>query len=100
MVNKYLEDHFSNDSGHPHFLSLRPVMPHPPEKVLVSVLEDKDWPFLRVSWEPPQKADTRSGWITLIYEIRIKLQEEDDWEVCRSLLVQGKQTDTERHSVN
>ncbi|XP_029025660.1 prolactin receptor a [Betta splendens] len=57
------------------------VMPHPPEKVLVSVLEDKDWPFLRVSWEPPQKADTRSGWITLVYEVRIKLEEKDDWEV-------------------
>lgn len=38
-------------------------------------------PFLRVSWEPPRKADTRSGWITLIYEIRIKLDGENDWEV-------------------
>lgn len=66
-----------------------PVKPNPPEKVTVSVMEDKDWPFLRVSWEPPHKADTRSGWITLIYELRVKLEGEDDWEVCNSLLVQG-----------
>lgn len=57
------------------------VKPNPPEKVAVTVLEDKGWPFLRVSWEPPQKADTRSGWITLIYELRVKLKEEDEWEV-------------------
>lgn len=44
-------------------------------------MEDKGWPFLRVSWEPPHKADTRSGWITLIYELRIKLEGENDWEV-------------------
>ncbi|KAK2819263.1 hypothetical protein Q5P01_024824 [Channa striata] len=57
------------------------VKPNPPEKVMVAVMEDKGWPFLRVSWEPPHKADTRSGWITLIYELRIKLEGEDDWEM-------------------
>ncbi|XP_040052833.2 prolactin receptor a [Gasterosteus aculeatus] len=56
------------------------VQPNPPENVTVSVMEDKGWPFLRVSWEPPRKADTRSGWITLVYELRVKLKEEDDWE--------------------
>ncbi|KAG7241106.1 hypothetical protein INR49_025849 [Caranx melampygus] len=62
-------------------LSLSPVKPNPPEQVMVSVMEDKDWPFLRVSWEPPNKADTRSGWITLIYELRVKLEGEDEWEM-------------------
>ncbi|XP_069566888.1 prolactin receptor a [Brachyistius frenatus] len=57
------------------------VKPNPPEKLTVIVMEDKGWPFLRVSWEPPHKADTRSGWITLIYEIRIKLEEEKEWEM-------------------
>ncbi|XP_035040920.1 prolactin receptor a isoform X2 [Hippoglossus stenolepis] len=57
------------------------VKPNPPEKVAVTVLEDKGWPFLRVSWEPPHKADTRSGWITLIYELRIRLDGEDEWEM-------------------
>ncbi|KAM4528622.1 prolactin receptor a [Odontesthes bonariensis] len=57
------------------------VMPNSPENVAVTVSEDKGWPFLRVSWEPPPKADTRSGWITLIYELRIKLEGEDEWEM-------------------
>ncbi|XP_040013391.1 prolactin receptor a [Xiphias gladius] len=57
------------------------VKPNPPEKVTVTVMEDKGWPFLRVSWEPPHKADTRSGWITLIYELRVKLEGGDDWEM-------------------
>nr|XP_046230191.1 prolactin receptor a [Scatophagus argus]XP_046230192.1 prolactin receptor a [Scatophagus argus] len=56
------------------------VKPHPPERITVTVLEDKGWPFLRVSWEPPHKADTRSGWLTLIYEIRVRLEKENDWE--------------------
>ncbi|XP_068430264.1 prolactin receptor a [Clinocottus analis] len=57
------------------------VQPNPPEKVTVTVMEDQGWPFLRVSWEPPHKADTRSGWITLVYELRVKLEEENDWEM-------------------
>ncbi|XP_076027911.1 prolactin receptor a [Genypterus blacodes] len=55
------------------------VQPHTPENVTVGVMEDKDGPFLRASWEPPHKADTRSGWITLIYELRVKLQGEEEW---------------------
>ncbi|XP_029371281.1 prolactin receptor a [Echeneis naucrates] len=57
------------------------VKPNPPEKVTVTVMELKEWPFLRVSWEPPHKADTRSGWITLIYELRVKLEGDDEWEM-------------------
>lgn len=56
------------------------VMPHPPEKLEVTVMKDQGWPFLRVSWDPPPKADTRSGWITLIYELRVKLEGESKWE--------------------
>ncbi|MEQ2170677.1 hypothetical protein GOODEAATRI_002734 [Goodea atripinnis] len=59
-------------------------MPNPPEEVRVSVTQNTDWPFLRVSWEPPKKADTRSGWITLIYEVRIQLENEDEWENGKS----------------
>lgn len=58
-----------------------PVKPNPPEKLTVVIREDNSYPFLRVSWEPPHKADTRSGWITLIYEIRVKLEGRNDWEV-------------------
>ncbi|XP_077593974.1 prolactin receptor a [Stigmatopora nigra] len=56
------------------------VQPNPPENLSLTIMEDKSWPFLRVSWEPPHKADTRSGWITLIYELRIQVDGEKDWE--------------------
>lgn len=47
----------------------------------MTVMDEKSLPFLRVSWEPPHKADTRSGWITLIYELRVKLEGVEEWEV-------------------
>ncbi|KAG9354130.1 hypothetical protein JZ751_012254 [Albula glossodonta] len=57
------------------------VQPHTPENVTVVVhAVDNDDPFLLVRWEPPRKADTRSGWITLVYELRVKLEKEDKWE--------------------
>lgn len=46
-------------------------------------MDEKSLPFLRVSWEPPHKADTRSGWITLIYELRVKLEGVEEWEVLK-----------------
>ncbi|XP_018604730.1 prolactin receptor a [Scleropages formosus] len=55
------------------------VQPHTPENLTV-VLEDEDNPFLVVRWEPPRMADTRSGWITLIYQLRVKLEKEEEWE--------------------
>ncbi|XP_061782987.1 prolactin receptor a isoform X2 [Nerophis lumbriciformis] len=57
------------------------VQPNSPENVSLTVMEDKGWPFLRVAWEPPPKADTRSGWITLVYEIRIRLEGENEWVI-------------------
>nr|XP_057910689.1 prolactin receptor a isoform X2 [Doryrhamphus excisus] len=56
------------------------VQPNPPENVSLTIMQDKGWPFLRVAWQPPRKADTRSGWITLIYEIGIRLEHENEWE--------------------
>lgn len=48
---------------------------------MVSVLEDDHGPYLRISWEKPQSADTRSGWITLVYQLRVKQAKEENWEV-------------------
>ena len=64
------------------FLSSHPaVQPNTPESVIVSVLEDDHGPYLRVSWEKPRSADTRSGWITLVYQLRVKQVKEENWEV-------------------
>ncbi|KAJ8286636.1 hypothetical protein GJAV_G00041400 [Gymnothorax javanicus] len=57
------------------------VQPHMPENVTVIVEEvNDDDPSLLVRWEPPRKADTRSGWITLVYELRAKPENEEKWE--------------------
>ncbi|KAI5096295.1 prolactin receptor isoform X1 [Silurus meridionalis] len=58
------------------------VQPNTPESVNVEVLDDGDIkaPFLHVTWEKPQSADTRSGWITLIYQLRVKLAKGDTWQ--------------------
>ncbi|XP_030624095.1 prolactin receptor a [Chanos chanos] len=56
------------------------VKPNSPENVNVKVMEDDHGPFLRVSWDKPPTADTRSGWITLNYQIRVKLENEKEWE--------------------
>uniref|UniRef100_W5N1N0 Prolactin receptor n=1 Tax=Lepisosteus oculatus TaxID=7918 RepID=W5N1N0_LEPOC len=55
------------------------VQPHAPENVTVE-FHSKENPCLLVKWEPPHKADTKSGWITLIYEVRVKREKEDNWE--------------------
>ncbi|GAA6107428.1 prolactin receptor a isoform X1, partial [Tachysurus ichikawai] len=58
------------------------VQPNTPERVKVKVMNDEEMkaPVLRVTWEKPQSADTRSGWITLIYQIRVKQIKGDNWE--------------------
>ncbi|XP_066502160.1 prolactin receptor a [Hoplias malabaricus] len=56
------------------------VQPNTPENVTASVLEDDHGPYLRVSWEKPRSADTRSGWITLVYQLRLKHDMEENWE--------------------
>ncbi|XP_058272122.1 prolactin receptor a isoform X2 [Hemibagrus wyckioides] len=60
----------------------RIVQPNTPERVEVEVMDDGEMkaPFLHVTWEKPQSADTRSGWITLIYQLRVKQIRGDTWE--------------------
>ncbi|KAI7812776.1 prolactin receptor b [Triplophysa rosa] len=50
------------------------VQPHPPENVTVSLIQAENNVYILVRWEPPRDADTRSGWVTIKYEIRIKLE--------------------------
>lgn len=92
--------HTKHCLSHSLFHSPFLVKPNPPERLAVTVEEDKSWPFLRVSWEPPHKADTRSGWITLMYEIRVKLEQENKWEVCNMSLIQGNDLVVKTTTVN
>ncbi|XP_056302651.1 prolactin receptor a [Danio aesculapii] len=55
------------------------VQPNTPENVKAVVIhEDRD-PFVKVSWDKPRTADTRSGWITLHYQLRVKQEEDKEW---------------------
>ncbi|XDV20195.1 hypothetical protein PO909_025556 [Leuciscus waleckii] len=48
------------------------VQPHPPENVNVTLMQTKNSPYFLVQWQPPHDADTRSGWVTIRYEVRLK----------------------------
>ncbi|XP_073697432.1 prolactin receptor b [Garra rufa] len=60
------------------------VQPHPPENVNVTFMHTTNSPYFLVRWRPPRDADTRSGWVTIKYEVRLKIEngEEEDssWE--------------------
>lgn len=56
------------------------VQPNTPENVSAVVVHEDQIPFVRVSWEKPRTADTRSGWITLVYQLRIKPEKDEEWE--------------------
>ncbi|XP_030647691.1 prolactin receptor b [Chanos chanos] len=47
------------------------VQPHAPENVTVTMKEAESNPYFVIQWEPPHDADTRFGWITVKYELRI-----------------------------
>ncbi|XP_067294223.1 prolactin receptor b [Pseudorasbora parva] len=49
------------------------VQPHPPENVNVTLMRTKHSPYFLVEWQPPRDADTRSGWVTIKYEVRLKM---------------------------
>ncbi|KAL4623093.1 prolactin receptor-like isoform X2 [Arapaima gigas] len=55
------------------------VQPHHPENVTVSLVQGEN-PYLQVKWEPPHMVDTRSGWITLSYELLVKREKDDKWQ--------------------
>ncbi|XP_016321283.1 prolactin receptor-like isoform X2 [Sinocyclocheilus anshuiensis] len=61
------------------------VQPHPPENVNVTFMQTTNSPYFLVRWQPPHDADTRSGWVTIRYEVRLKIEnrgneEDSNWE--------------------
>ncbi|KAL7836670.1 hypothetical protein AOLI_G00279540 [Acnodon oligacanthus] len=75
------------------------VQPHSPENVTLTVVGAEDNPYFLVQWEAPHDTDTRSGWVTLKYEVRVKLensrlQQASEWEVYSA----GKQKELSIYS--
>uniref|UniRef100_A0A8C1W9F1 Prolactin receptor n=1 Tax=Cyprinus carpio TaxID=7962 RepID=A0A8C1W9F1_CYPCA len=56
------------------------VQPHPPENVNVTFMQTTNSPYFLVQWQPPHDADTRSGWVTIKYEVRLKIENSGDEE--------------------
>ncbi|XP_072272684.1 prolactin receptor [Pyxicephalus adspersus] len=57
------------------------VQTHPPRNLsLLYEVESSKVPYLLVSWLPPEKADTKMGWITLQYQVRLKEEKKHVWE--------------------
>ncbi|XP_066513527.1 prolactin receptor-like isoform X1 [Hoplias malabaricus] len=75
------------------------VQPHSPENVTLSVVGAEDNAYTLVQWEAPHDTDTRSGWVTLKYQVRVKLEnsrqeQASEWEVYSA----GKQKELSIYS--
>ncbi|XP_014381566.1 prolactin receptor [Alligator sinensis] len=80
----------------PHYVDVTYIVqPDPPMNVIPAVGIQDGKPYLLVKWSPPPLADVRSGWLTLIYELRLKTEGEE-WE---TFLV-GQQTQYKIFSLN
>lgn len=61
------------------------VEPEPPRNLTLEVRQLKDKkPYLWVKWSPPTITDVKTGWFTMEYEIRLKSEEADEWEVSQT----------------
>ncbi|KFO80007.1 Prolactin receptor [Cuculus canorus] len=67
----------------PHYVDVTYIVqPDPPVNVTLEVKKTINRkPYLVLTWSPPPLADVRSGWLTLEYELRLKSEEGEEWEV-------------------
>ncbi|CAL8348120.1 unnamed protein product [Lota lota] len=72
------------------------VQPSPPENVSLTMEVLEGNPYLHVKWQPPPETDIRSGWVTVIYQLRVKTAGEEEWEEYLS----GKQAYFNLHSLH
>lgn len=58
------------------------VEPEPPRNLTLEVKQLKDKKtYLWVKWSPPTITDVKTGWFTMEYEIRLKPEEAEEWEI-------------------
>ncbi|XP_043094160.1 prolactin receptor b isoform X2 [Puntigrus tetrazona] len=75
------------------------VQPHPPENVNVTFMQTTNSPYILVQWQPPHDADVHSGWVTIKYEVCLKIsnrgdEEDSSWESYSA----GKQSEFSMYS--
>nr|XP_033788768.1 prolactin receptor [Geotrypetes seraphini]XP_033788772.1 prolactin receptor [Geotrypetes seraphini]XP_033788778.1 prolactin receptor [Geotrypetes seraphini]XP_033788784.1 prolactin receptor [Geotrypetes seraphini]XP_033788787.1 prolactin receptor [Geotrypetes seraphini]XP_033788792.1 prolactin receptor [Geotrypetes seraphini]XP_033788796.1 prolactin receptor [Geotrypetes seraphini]XP_033788802.1 prolactin receptor [Geotrypetes seraphini] len=74
-----------SNASEPFFVDVTYIIePYPPTNVSLTV-EKK---HLLVKWFPPLLVDVKYGWLTLVYELRLKSEKAQEWEIHFT----GKQT--------
>ncbi|XP_033891773.3 prolactin receptor-like isoform X1 [Acipenser ruthenus] len=80
-ISVVAQNALGNKSSDPMFVDVAYIVqPHKPENISAELRTQDQKPYLMVKWDPPHKADTKSGWITLQYEIRLKPEKGAEWE--------------------
>ncbi|XP_053337163.1 prolactin receptor b [Clarias gariepinus] len=75
-------NNYGNTSSEPVEVDVMDIVqPHSPGNMTLALMGVKDNPYFLVKWEAPHDIDTRSGWVTLSYEVRVKQEQVSDWEV-------------------
>nr|XP_056704224.1 prolactin receptor [Euleptes europaea] len=56
------------------------VQPNPPVNLSLEWVDQDSGKYLLLNWAAPPRADVRSGWLTLEYELRTKPEKGQEWE--------------------